>query len=163
VRRLEEGLAAYRWRLIHDFVESINSHRATCFTPSEIICVDDSISRWYGQGGHWIETGLPQYVAIDRKPENGSEIQSFAFGKSGKMLQLQLKTTKDHEETRATEEEAGMKHGTVVLERLVKPWYGTGRIFCADSHFASDEAAMHLRDHGLRFIGVVKTSTRMIQ
>jgi Transposase IS4 len=70
-------------------------------------------------------------------------------------------TTKDNEETRATEEEAGLKHGTVVLERPVKPWYGTGRIVCADSYFVSYEAAMHLRDRGLRLIGVVKTSTRM--
>ena len=29
------------------------------------MCVDESISRWYGQGGDWITIGLPMYVTID--------------------------------------------------------------------------------------------------
>lgn len=39
-------------------------------------------------------------------------------------------------------------------------WAGLGRIVWADSYFASVEAGVHLRAHGLRFIGVVKTATR---
>jgi Transposase IS4 len=145
---------------VSDFVESVNSHRAAYFSPSDLVCVDESMSRWYGQGGHWIENGLPQYVAIDRKPENGCEIQNAACGRSGIMMQLQIVTTAEHEETRASEAEAGLKHGTVVLYRLVKPWYGRGdRIVCADSYFASVEAALHLEARGVRFIGVVKTAT----
>jgi Transposase IS4 len=58
------------------------------------------------------------------------------------------------------ESEVGLNHETVVLERLVKPWYGKGnRIVCVDSYFASVEAALHLKARGLRFIGVVKTAT----
>jgi Transposase IS4 len=58
------------------------------------------------------------------------------------------------------ESKVGLKHGTVVLERLVKPWCGKGdRIVCADSYFAGIEAALHLKARGLRFIGVVKTAT----
>jgi hypothetical protein len=76
-------------------------------------------------------------------------------------MQLHLVTTSEHEKRRTTEREATMLHGTVVLDRLVKPWYGmANRIVCADSYFASFEAAIHLRDRGLRFIGVVKTATR---
>jgi hypothetical protein len=37
------------------------------------ICVDESMSRWSGQGGHWIKHGLPQYVAIDRKPRTAAK------------------------------------------------------------------------------------------
>jgi hypothetical protein len=33
------------------------------------------MSQWYGKGGDWINTGLPHYIAIKRKPENGCEIQ----------------------------------------------------------------------------------------
>jgi hypothetical protein len=40
-------------------------------SPSDVICADKSISLWYGQGG---DHGLPQYIAIDRKPEFGCEI-----------------------------------------------------------------------------------------
>ena len=36
---------------------------------SEMISVDESISRWYGQGGGWINVGLSHYMAIGRKPE----------------------------------------------------------------------------------------------
>jgi hypothetical protein len=70
----EECSAAHRWRLVSEFVESIHPHRSAHFSSSELVSVDGSMSRWYGQGGHWIEHGLPQYVAIDRKPENGCEI-----------------------------------------------------------------------------------------
>ena len=40
------------------------------------------------------------------------------------------------------------------------PWANTDRIFCADSHFASLPAAEELRNHGIRLICVIKTSTR---
>ena len=35
-----------------------------------MLCVDESMSRWYGQGGNQINHWLPMYVVIDRKPEN---------------------------------------------------------------------------------------------
>ena len=65
----------FRWMLVDDFVREFNEHRRRMCVPSEWICVDESISRWYGQGGSWINMGLPMYVAIDRKPENGCEIK----------------------------------------------------------------------------------------
>ncbi len=68
----------YRWKLVDDFVTNFNDHRANYFSPSDCICVDESMSRWYGQGGHWINHGLPQYVAIDRKPENCETLPSKA-------------------------------------------------------------------------------------
>jgi hypothetical protein len=63
----------YRWMLIDDFVKSFNDHWAASFIPSDLICVDESKSRWYGQGGDWINHGLPMYIAIDHKPDNGCE------------------------------------------------------------------------------------------
>ena len=39
-------------------------------------------------------------------------------------------------------------------------WFGSQRIDCADSYFASDSAAKELFANGLCFIGVVKTATR---
>jgi len=63
-----------RWQLVDDFVSNINEHRSSRVCLSDLICVDESMCEWYGQGGHWILEGLPMYVAIDRKPENGFEI-----------------------------------------------------------------------------------------
>lgn len=155
-----QSSVAYRWSLVSDFVESINRHRTTHVTPSEIICADESICRWYGQGGAWIDIGLPMYVAIDRKPENGCEIQNSACGKSGIMLRLKLVTTAEDEASLRDVSSAHLPHGTIVLQQLVSPWSGTNRIVCADSYFASVTAAETLKSMGLKFIGVVKTSTK---
>ena len=77
-------------------------------------------------------------------------------------MQLQLVTTAEHEEESHSEREEGLVHGTVVMDRLLRLWLGAGkRIVCADSYFASYEETAHLRLRGLRFISVVKTSTRM--
>ena len=52
--------------------------------------VDELFFRWYGLGGHYINIGLPMYVAIDRKPEDGCEIQCSADGDSGVMCRLRI-------------------------------------------------------------------------
>ena len=156
----------YRWRLVDDFVDKFNEHRAAAFQPSELLCVDESISRWYGKGGHWINRGLPMYVAIDRKPENGCEIQTAACGRSGIVIRLKLVKNSEEEDhqQQVTEESAAdeqtLLHGASVMKELVLPWLHTDRIVCGDSYFASVPAAQMLSRNGMRFIGVVKTATR---
>jgi len=103
------------WQLIEDFVFNINLHLSARVTPSDLICVDESMSKWYGQGGHWILKGLPMYVAIDRKPENGCEVQNAACGRSGLMLRLSIVTTAEHRQGAATTEDGDLLHGTNVL------------------------------------------------
>ena len=49
--------------------------------------------------------------------------------------------------------------GADVFMELVLPWVNTHRIVCADSYFASVTAAGLLYLNGLKYIGVVKTST----
>jgi len=87
-----EGMSSetYRWMAVDDFVSRYNHHRVQHFQPSDIICVDESMSRWYGIGGTWINAGLPFYVAIDRKPEDGCEIQNSCCGKSNIMMRLKI-------------------------------------------------------------------------
>jgi Transposase IS4 len=76
--------------LVQDFIDNFNDHREAFYDPSWLICADESISRWYGLGGNWINMGLPHYVAMDRKPEHGCEIQNSCDGMSGIMLRLRL-------------------------------------------------------------------------
>ena len=121
------------------------------------------MSRWYGQGGHWINHGLPMYVAIDRKPENGCEIQNAACGCSGVMIRLKIVKTAEEENASVVTEDDGNNHGTNVLKFLVEPWVRTDRCVCADSYFTSVNAVTVLRMMGLRFIGVVKTATKKSQ
>jgi hypothetical protein len=137
-------LSAVRYcsKPVNDFVSAVKTHRRTMFTPSEHVCVDESIARWYGQGGHWINMGLPHYVAIDRKPENGCEVQNAACGRRGIMLNIRLVTTAEVEARWTADiEDTELGHGTAILSRLVQTWAGTGRILCADFYFASVEAA----------------------
>lgn len=100
------------------------------------------------------------YVAIDRKPENGCEIQNAACGRSKIMLSLSVVTTAEHQRATNDGESDDLPHGTVVLMKLIAAWAGSKRIVCADSYFASVTTAMQLLRMGLRFIGVVKTATR---
>jgi hypothetical protein len=166
VRPPEMSSERYRWKLVDDFVMEYNDYRKKSFIPSEMLCVDESISRWYGQGGEWINKGLPMYVAIDRKPENGCEIQTCACGKSGVMLRLRLVKTRKEEEAQEAnnnnieQTEEQLLHGTKVLKHLVEPWFFSDRVVCADSYFASVPAAEELLRMKLRFIGVVKTATK---
>jgi hypothetical protein len=92
-RPQEMNSERYRWMRVDDLVHRFNKHRRLFFSPSDRICVDESISRWYGQGGYWINHGPPDYEAIDREPENGAEIQNAACGRSGIMLSLKLVTS----------------------------------------------------------------------
>lgn len=138
--------AQHRWLLVDKFVENFNKHRADTFVPSHLICVDESISRWYGQGGAWINKGLPMYIAINRKPENGCEIQNAACGVSGVMLRLTIVkgVTKGHDEEHDGLERETLNHGTRIFLDLVRPWTNTMRIVCADSYFASVHTAEEL-------------------
>ena len=82
--------AEYRWLLIYYMVKIFNKHRKYKFISSEWTCDDESISRRYGIGDGWISIGLPMYIAIDRNPESGCEIQNAACSESGVTLRLLL-------------------------------------------------------------------------
>ena len=64
----------YGWIILNDFINDYNGNRASNYYPSNQICVDESISRCYGLGWHWINDGLPNYVAMERKHDNRCEI-----------------------------------------------------------------------------------------
>ena len=103
------------------------------FIQSDLICVDKIRSRWYGQGGHWINMGLLMYIAIDQKPESDCETQNSACGRSGVMLRLRLvKTTEKRESKHANADDDGLLHGTQIIKTLVATWINSNRIVCTD-------------------------------
>ena len=113
------------------FITRFNEHRESYVIPSELLCVVESMSRWYGQGGDWINYGLPMYVAIDRKPENGCEIQNSACGMSGVILRLKLVRTAQKGNAHLRENKNGLLHGTAVLKQFVFPWSFKQRVVVA--------------------------------
>ena len=150
----------YHWRLVDDLIKNFNEHRVQISLPSDEICVNESMSRWYGQGGHWINHGLPMYVEIDRKPENGCEIQSAACGHSGVVIRLKIVKTAEEENASVVMDDDGNNHGTNVLKFLVEAWVRTDCFVYADAYFATVKAVTVMRLMGLYFIGVVKMATK---
>ena len=110
----------YWGRLVDDFVSRFNEHRTQAFRPSELICENESMSRWYEAGGYCINHGLPQYMEIDRTPENGCEIQNAACGSSGIMMRLKLLKNSENEILHLEKNgDERLAHGTRVLKELV--------------------------------------------
>ena len=148
------------WQLVRDFVGRFNDHRSENFFPSDILCADESMSKWNGLGGFWINIGLPQFVAMDRKPVDGCEIQNICCARSRVMLRLKLVEAAEEEDAHTQDDDEGFPHGFKVLRFLSSPWAHTDRLICSDSYFASVTAVEELEKLGLRFIGVVKTATK---
>ena len=122
----------HRWKLVEDFVTHSNEYRTQLFSPSDIICADESISRWYGQGGHWINLGFPMYATMGRKPENGEEIHNYSYGRSGIMMQLRIVKSAKNEEDQQYDRD-NLPNGKRVLKELMMTWDNTYRIVCKDS------------------------------
>ena len=83
------------------------------------------------------------YVAIDRKPENGCEIQNAGCGDSGVMIRLKIVKTAEEDNASAVTDDDGNNHGTNVLKFLVEPWVRTDRCTCGDI----DEHNRHCQDN----------------
>ena len=60
--------------------------------------------------------GLPIYIAIDRKPENGCEIQNSACSESGVMLWLLLVKSEEYSDLHTQENNEGFQHGSAILK-----------------------------------------------
>ena len=76
------------------------------------------------------------------------------------MLRLKLEKMLDLNVQARLEENEGLNHGCIVLKDLVRPWFNTQRIVCADSYFASVITAEELGRLGMRFIEAVKIASR---
>ena len=77
---------AHRWKLVEDFVTRFNEYFTQLFYTLDPLCDDKSILWWYIQGVHWINLGLPIYVATDSKLDNGTEIHNASCGRLGIMM-----------------------------------------------------------------------------
>ena len=82
--------STWQWMLVDDFVKNFNKYWASHYIPSDLICVDESMSKWYSLGVNWINMVPPMYVAIDRNPANGCEIQNSYNSRSQVIMKLKL-------------------------------------------------------------------------
>jgi Transposase IS4 len=93
----EQGDLVYgtcSWMLIDNFVKAFKDNRAPQIMVLDRLCVDESFSRWYGMGGSYINIGLPCYISMDQKPDDGCETWSCCNGHTCTGVMLQLKIVK---------------------------------------------------------------------
>ena len=148
-----------RWTLTQDLEDGINYHRLAYVYSSKWIFVDEFISSWYGLSGNWIGIRLAHYVAIERKPEKGCEIQNSASGQIGSMFLIELLAPQEEPSRRMSEGE--QKHDTVVLWRLSTPWAGSGRVLCVEFWYDRVCTAETLQRMALELTCVIKTAKRL--
>ena len=72
--------------------------------------VDESMSRWNGTEGYWIDEGLPKYVAIDINTKDECDIQNYANDFVGVMLQLKLVKIFEEENKNTEEDNTSIPH-----------------------------------------------------
>ena len=76
------------------------------------------------------------HVAIDRKPENGCEIQNACCVRSRIMIRLKLVNTAEEEFNHTVpDSETGLLHGTCLLLFFIVPWTYSTRKVVGDSYF----------------------------
>ena len=86
-----------------------------------------------------IDVGLPTYMAIDRRPESGCEIDISTRGGSG--ITLRLEVVRSLLEDSLRKNSKNMNGETAVTYGYVNPRMNTDHIVCADSYFGSAETA----------------------
>ena len=148
--------------LVDDFIAAINDWKARKFYPGSIICVDESIIRWYRIGGDYLPIGLPHFVVIHTKPDKGVEVQTSACSKCGVLCQLRLmKSTLEMRKINfARHVPSDENVGTTAVKQLTAPWHKSNRVAVGDSAFASIATAMEAHKLGLGFVSVVKTAIK---
>ena len=145
------------WSPVTELVEAFSSCREQNATPSETLCIEETMSRWYDLEGDWPIVGLPHYVSIDRKPESGFEIWTTCCGRSGIMILTKL--VKGVSENKSIVEDERLNLSTAEALEMVRPWFNSGRVVIADPWFASVSTAIHLFTFGMKFIGIVRHSS----
>ena len=73
---------------------------------------------------------------MDRRSENGREIQNEYDGRSKIMIQLKLVNGDQDNNILATEDPGGL-HGRRVIKQLVRHWAHSRRLVCAESYLVS--------------------------
>ena len=144
------------WLPIRHFISAFNANMEARVVPGYKLCVDESMCSWRGRQGDALG-GMPHVTKIPRKPQGvGGELKDIADVASNLLLRIELVEGKDV--MRAKEFAVEYGAGTSTCLRLTRPWWGSNRLVCGDSAFASVKTSLALRQRGLHFTGLVKTA-----
>ena len=118
--------------------------------PGAVLNPGESMIQWLGKH-------MPGFMSVGRKPtDKGAEVHTVCCGKSGCMVGGELFEGKERMGGKEFCDQ--YQKSTALTLRLVKPWFGTGKIVVADSWFGSVQTALALYDNGLYATLNVKTA-----
>lgn len=136
---------------VSDMIDAWNNHTQTCFTPSWINCLDESMSVWTNR---WT---CPGWMFVPRKPHPmGNEYHTLCCGISGIMYAIELVEGKDR--PRQLPAPKFSEHGKTpgLLLRLTECIHHSGRVVIMDSGFCVLEGLTKLLDFGVFSSAVIK-------
>jgi hypothetical protein len=147
------------WWRVRPWVTWFNRARAAVVTAGWLLCCDESFSSWLGADADKGRVdGAPKVIKIKGKPKGiGIMFKNTACALPGIMLFLEIDEGAAHMKTKEFRDRYTATTATTL--RICKPWFGSGRLVCADSWFASVTTAAALFANGLFFTGPVKTAT----
>ena len=144
------------WKEGRPIIDLFNECRQNIIVPGEFLCVDECFFSWRAVESHSHASALPHTSKNKTKPRGvGTECKSLCDGQSNIMLMLDLMEGKMRQ---------GRKPfgggGTGHVLRLCSPYFGSSRVVVADSAFSSVHTAVECLNHGIHFMGIVKTAHR---
>ena len=137
---------------VRQLIVEWNKNMAEAFSPSWILCLDESMSIWHSR---WT---CPGWVFCPRKPHPfGNEYHSACCGMSGLMFSVELVEGKDHPvDLGPPEYEAGVGKTGGLLLRMLKSCFHTGRYVVLDSGFCVLKALVALHEKGIYAGALIK-------
>lgn len=156
----EASLRDDPWAFVRKLVDTFNSHRASSVSPGWLMTIDESMIAWRGQVGLLNPNKCPHRSWVPRKPEPlGVEVKTVGDSQCGIMLRMEI--CEGAEAMRAKQYAADWGVTSATTLRLFEPWFGSERVVAGDSWFAGVKTARAMLDHGLHFIGDVKTNSSL--
>jgi len=146
-------------------IKIFNEYWSKVITLGANLCVDELISCWKGKDGVFEDDGMPNVMKIERKPVGiGDKLRAINDAMIQIILGVESVKSKfdDSNIDLSFDKNTNIQYGarTRWSLRFSKPWHGSGRNICADSAFASVEAAISYFDKWCFFTKQVKSATR---
>ncbi|KAK3252459.1 hypothetical protein CYMTET_38242 [Cymbomonas tetramitiformis] len=139
------------FRQVRRFIDGLNKHWRTVFTPGTKLTIDESMIKWLSR------YLCPGWVKVGRKPDSmGHELKTLVDSTSRILFQFELQEGKEYDNRKKFVAEYGATCAMVL--RMLEPFKSTGRIVIGDSWFGSTKTALLLYEWGIYSVLNVKTA-----
>jgi len=134
---------------IRGFMDAWNSNMAKTFSPSDLVCLDESMSMWTEKHS------MPGWMFVDRKPtQTGQEFHTITCAKSNILYNVEPVEPRVQQTSKEYCDQ--FKAMTALCLRMTKDLHGSSRCVVADSAFSGPACTIALLEHGIHSIMAVK-------